>query len=104
MLGEFIKFLKQYNVVGLAVAVIIGGKLNELVSSLVNDLLTPLIFNPVLNALQVNNIAELSFNGIFYGKVVSNVISFLIVALIVFFLIRWVNNIGKIVEKNGISK
>jgi len=49
MLGEFIKFLKQYNVVGLAVAVIIGGKLNELVSSLVNDLLTPLIFTPVLN-------------------------------------------------------
>jgi len=46
MLGEFIKFLKQYNVVGLAVAVIIGGKLNELVSSLVNDLLTPLYFYP----------------------------------------------------------
>jgi len=104
MLGEFIKFLKQYNVVGLAVAVIIGGKLNDLVSSLVNDLLTPLIFNPVLNALKVNNIAELSFHGIFYGKVVSNVISFLIVALIVFFLIRWINNIGKIVEKNGSTK
>jgi len=68
MLGEFIKFLKQYNVVGLAVAVIIGGKLNELVSSLVNDLLTPLIFTPVLNALKVSSIAELSFHGIFMER------------------------------------
>ena len=53
MIKEFMEFLKQYNVIGLAVAVIIGGKLNELVLSLVNDLLTPLIFNPVLTALNL---------------------------------------------------
>ncbi|MGB9794699.1 MULTISPECIES: MscL family protein [Caldisericum] len=98
MIKEFMEFLKQYNVIGLAVAVIIGGKLNELVSSLVNDLLTPLIFNPVLTALKLNSIAELSWHGIFYGKVVSNLISFLIVALIVFFMIKWVNSLGKVKE------
>ncbi len=35
---EFSDFLKQYNVIGLAVAIIIGGKLNQLVTSIVNDL------------------------------------------------------------------
>lgn len=98
MIKEFMEFLKQYNVIGLAVAVIIGGKLNELVSSLVNDLLTPLIFNPVLTALKLNNIAELTYHGILYGKVVSNLISFLIVAFIVFFMIKWANNLGKVKE------
>ncbi len=48
MLKEFVDFLKFYGVVGLAIAVIIGVKLNELVSSLVNDLLMPLVFQPML--------------------------------------------------------
>lgn len=84
MIKEFLSFLKQYGVVGLAIAVIIGGKLNLLVTSLVNDLLTPLIFQPALNAAGVNDIAELSFNGIFYGKVIAALIDFIIVAFIIF--------------------
>ena len=44
MFKEFIGFLKQYGVIGLAIAVIIGGKLNEFVTSVVQDLLMPLIF------------------------------------------------------------
>ena len=43
MLKEFGEFLKAYGVIGLAIAVIIGGKLNDLVGSLVNDLLMPLV-------------------------------------------------------------
>lgn len=84
MIKEFLAFLKQYGVVGLAIAVIIGGKLNLLVTSLVNDLLTPLIFQPALNAAGVKDIAELSFNGIFYGRVIAAFIDFLIVAFIIF--------------------
>jgi len=84
MIKEFLGFLKQYGVVGLAIAVIIGGKLNLLVTSLVNDLLTPLIFQPALSAAGVSDIAELSFNGIFYGKVIAALIDFLIVAFIIF--------------------
>jgi len=84
MLREFLDFLKQYGVIGLAIAVIIGGKLNLLVSSIVNDLLTPLIFQPALNAAGVNEIAELSYNGIFYGKVIASFIDFIIVAFIIF--------------------
>ncbi len=84
MMKEFIGFLKNYGVVGLAIAVIIGGKLNLLISSLVNDLLTPLIFQPALRAAGVENIALLSYNGIMYGKVVGALIDFVVVAFIVF--------------------
>ncbi|ABS61109.1 MscL family protein [Fervidobacterium nodosum] len=49
---EFSDFLKQYNVIGLAVAIIIGGKLNQFVTSFVNDLLMPAIFQPVLSSNQ----------------------------------------------------
>lgn len=84
MYKEFIEFLKQYGVVGLAIAVIIGGKLNLLVTTFVNDLIAPLIFQPALNAAGVKNIAALSFNGIMYGKVVAAFIDFAVVAFIVF--------------------
>lgn len=84
MINEFVGFLKQYGVIGLAIAVIIGGKLNLLVTSVVNDLLTPLIFQPALSAAGVENIAKLSFNGIMYGKVVASLIDFMIVAFIIF--------------------
>ncbi len=84
MLGEFRDFLKQYGVIGLAIAVIIGGKLNELVTSVVNDLLTPLIFQPALQAAGVDNIRELNYHGVKYGLVVGSLIDFLIVAFIVF--------------------
>jgi large conductance mechanosensitive channel len=84
VIKEFFAFLKQYGVVGLAIAVIIGGKLNLLITSVVNDLLTPLIFQPALKAAGVDNIAELAYNGILYGKVVSSLIDFTVVAFIIF--------------------
>ena len=84
MLKEFITFLKQYGVVGLAIAVIIGGKLNLLVTSVVNDLLTPLILQPALSAAGVNKLENLSYNGVLYGKVLASTIDFMIVAFIVF--------------------
>ncbi len=90
MLSEFLKFLKQYGVVGLAIAVIIGGKLNELVTSVVSDLMMPLLFQPALRAANVDNIRELNVNGIFYGKVLGSLVDFLIVALIVFFFAKLV--------------
>jgi len=98
MLREFTDFLKHYGVVGLAIAVIIGGKLNLLVTSLVNDLLTPLIFQPALEKAGVNNIYELSFNGIMYGKVVGAMLDFMIVAFIVFIFAK------KIMKEEVVAK
>ena len=84
MLREFVAFLKQYGVIGLALAVIIGGKLNDFVGSLVNDLLMPLILKPALEAAQVGDIRQLSAGGVLYGKVLGAGIDFLVVALLVF--------------------
>jgi large conductance mechanosensitive channel len=81
---EFVAFLKQYGVIGLAIAVIIGGKLNELVTSVVQDLLMPLIFMPALKAAHIDDIRKLSYNGILYGKVLGSFIDFIIIAYIVF--------------------
>ena len=98
MIKEFMDFLKAYGVVGLAIAVIIGGKLNLLVTSLVNDLLTPLIFQPALKAAGVNNIAELAYNGIMYGKVVGALIDFMVVAFVVFIFAK------KIMKEEVVAK
>lgn len=88
MVKDFFQFFKQYGVIGLAIAVIIGGKLNLLVTSVVNDLLTPLLFQPALKAAGVSKITQLNYNGIMYGKVVGAFIDFFVVAVIVFLMAR----------------
>lgn len=98
MIKEFVEFLKQYGVIGLAIAVIIGGKLNLLVTSLVNDLITPLILQPALNAAGVAHIAELNFNGITYGKFIAALIDFFVVAFIVFLFAK------KVMKEETVAK
>jgi large conductance mechanosensitive channel len=86
--GEFMKgfmnFLKEYGIIGLAIAVIIGGKLNNFVTSLVNDLLMPVVFTPMLEAAKINDIKELNYHGVFYGKVIGSAIDFIVVAFVVY--------------------
>ncbi len=99
MVKEFVEFLKHYGVVGLAIAVIIGGKLNEFVSSLVNDLMMPLLFQPLLQTAQVEDIKKLQFQGIFYGKVVGAAIDFFIVAAVVFLMAKWLMKEATVAKK-----
>jgi large conductance mechanosensitive channel len=87
---EFVSFLKQYGIIGLAIAVIIGGKLNDLVSSVVSDLVMPLLFQPALKAANVDDIRKLSHNGILYGKVLGAAIDFVVVALVVFLFAKFI--------------
>jgi large conductance mechanosensitive channel len=98
MLKEFLAFLKQYGIIGLAIAVVIGGKLNLLVTSLVNDLLTPLVFGPAMDAAGVGHISKLSYHGIYYGKVFAALIDFIIVAFIVFIFAK------KILREDAVMK
>jgi large conductance mechanosensitive channel len=90
MVKEFVGFLKHYGVIGLAIAVIIGGKANELVTSLVNDLLMPLLFKPALTAANVDDIRKLSYGGILYGKVIGSLIDFIIVAFVIFLFAKFI--------------
>lgn len=89
-ISGFVAFLKQYGVVGLAIAVIIGGKLNELISSLVNDLLMPVVFRPALQLAQIDDVKKLQFHGVLYGKVIGAALDFLIVAVVVYVFARLV--------------
>jgi large conductance mechanosensitive channel len=99
MLKQFLAFLKTYGIIGLAIAVIIGGKLNEFVSSLVNDLLMPLIFQPAMNAAHVTDIRSLSYNGILYGKVLGSFIDFIVVALLIFLFAKYVLHEEQVTKK-----
>jgi large conductance mechanosensitive channel len=90
MTREFIGFLKQYGVIGLAIAVIIGGKLNDFVTSVVNDLFMPIVFKPALQAANVDDIRKLNAGGIFYGKVIGSALDFIIVAFLIFLLAKFV--------------
>jgi large conductance mechanosensitive channel len=90
MSKEFFDFLKAYNIIGMAIGVIIGGKLNEFITSLVNDLVMPLILHPALKAAQVDDIKKLSWNGILYGKAMGAAIDFTVIALIVFLFAKFI--------------
>ncbi len=98
-MSSFSSFLKEYGVIGLAIAVVIGGKVSELVGSIVKDLLTPLILQPALRAAHVEDIRELSAGGIFYGRVMGATIDFLVVALLVYAFAKHVLREEKVTKK-----
>ncbi|HEO6069293.1 TPA: large conductance mechanosensitive channel protein MscL [Streptococcus agalactiae] len=93
MIKELKEFLFKGNVLDLAVAVILGAAFNAIITSLVRDVITPLILNPVLKAAGVSNIAQLSWNGVAYGNFLSAVINFLIVGTTLFFIVKAANKV-----------
>lgn len=93
MIKELKEFLFKGNVLDLAVAVILGAAFNAIITSLVKDVITPLILNPVLKAAGVSNIAQLSWNGVAYGNFLSAVINFLIVGTTLFFIVKSANKV-----------
>jgi len=92
---EFKSFAFKGNVLDLAVGVIIGGAFGKIVSSLVEDVITPLLLNPALKAAGAENISKLSWNGVTYGNFLSAVISFLCIAMVLFWVIKGANKITK---------
>ena len=88
MLKDLKEFLLRGNVVDLAVGVIIASAFGAIVTSFVNDIITPLLLNPALEAAKVQNIAELAWNVVTYGKFLSAIINFLVVGTVLFFVIK----------------
>jgi large conductance mechanosensitive channel len=85
---DFQQFLVQGNVVELATAVIIGGAFGKIVTSLMDDIITPVILNPALTAAKVKDLAALEANGVKYGLFLSAVLNFVVVAFVIFLIIR----------------
>jgi large conductance mechanosensitive channel len=91
-LKEFKEFAVKGNVVDLAVAVVIGAAFGKIVSSLIDDVITPLLLKPALNAAHLNNLSELTiFGTVKYGNFLSAVINFIIIAFILFLIIKGIN-------------
>lgn len=92
---EFKEFAIKGNVVDLAVGVIIGAAFGKIVSSLVEDVITPLLLNPALKAAGAENIKGLVWNGVTYGNFLAAIINFLCIALVLFVMIKGINKISK---------
>lgn len=100
-ISEFKEFAFKGNVMDLAVGVIIGAAFGQIVSSMVEDVITPLLLNPALEAAGAEDIAKLSWNGVAYGNFLSAVISFLCIALVLFLLIKAANKVTRPKEEEA---
>ena len=89
LLREFKEFAMKGNVVELAVAVIIGAAFGKIINSFIEDVITPLLLKPALDAANLSKIEELTImGGVKYGLFLSAVINFVIVAFVLFLVIK----------------
>ena len=102
MLKDLKDFLLRGNVVDLAVGVIIATAFGAIINSFVNDIITPLLLNPALEAANVKNIAELAWNGVTYGKFLSAVINFVVIGTVLFFMIKAIEKAQNLRKKEEV--
>lgn len=81
----FFQFIREQGVVGFAIGFILGGAVSKIVSSLVTDVINPAI-GLVFGSRE--GIAALQYNTILYGKFLANLIDFLIVAFVVYYIFK----------------
>lgn len=94
-LKEFKTFISKGNVVDLAVGVIIGSAFGKIVSSLVNDILMPII-GIIIGGIDFSNLTiQIKDATIKYGIFIQNIIDFLIVAFCIFIFIKLINKVSK---------
>jgi large conductance mechanosensitive channel len=95
MLKEFKTFIMRGNIIDLAVAVVIGAAFTSIVNSFVNDIITPLLLNPVMNFLNVKDLENVMWNNVKYGKFIAAIINFVIVGFVLFLIVKTMNRIQK---------
>lgn len=102
--AEFKEFIAQGNVIDLAVGVIIGGAFGKIVTSLVNDILMPLI-GIIIGGIDFSGLTlKIKDATIAYGMFIQNVIDFLIVAVCIFFFVRAIERITKKKEEKNVEE
>jgi len=92
---EFKDFALKGNIVELAVAVVIGGAFGAIVSSLVDDVITPMLLTPALKAAKVEDLDKLMWGTVKYGKFLAAIIKFFVIAIVLFIVIKAVNKLNK---------
>jgi large conductance mechanosensitive channel len=91
LLKEFKEFTMKGNVVELAVAVIIGAAFGNIVNSLVEDIITPVLLKPALKAAGAESIETWAPGGVLLGKFIGAIISFIVIAFVLFLIIKVMN-------------
>ena len=95
MIKEFKAFVMRGNVIDLAVAVIIGGAFGKIVTSLVNDIIMPLI-GLILGGIDFSGLAfTIGSAKVTYGNFINNILDFIIIALVIFLMIKGIDNLKK---------
>ena len=93
--SDFKKFISKGNVIDLAVGVIIGSAFGKIVSSIVDDILMPLI-GVVIGGINFSTLnVKIGDATITYGNFIQNVIDFLIIAICVFFIVKVMEKFNK---------
>ena len=91
MLKEFKEFAIRGNVMDLAVAVIIGGAFGKIVSSLVDDIIMPLI-GLIVGGIDFKGLAlTVGSAKVTYGVFIQNIVDFVIIAFVIFLMVRGIN-------------
>lgn len=95
LLKEFKDFALKGNVIDLAIAVIIGAAFGAIITSLVEDVITPLLLAPALKAAHVEDLDKLAWGTVKYGSFLANVLKFLIIAFVLFLIIQGINRLNR---------
>lgn len=90
MIEEFNEFLRKYQVIGLAVAVIIGAAAGKMVTAMVNDIIMPIIAVLVPGGDWKTAVLEIGPAKFLIGDFVGAIIDFIIVALVIFLVVKFV--------------
>jgi len=95
MLKEFKDFVLRGNILDLAVAVVIGAAFTAIVSSLVDNVITPLLLAPALKAANLQDIEKLAWGAVKYGSFLAAVIKFIIIAFILFLIVKTMKSLER---------
>ena len=97
-LKEFREFAIKGNVVDLAVGVIIGAAFGKIVASLVADLIMPLVGILIGGVHYEDLVFQVGDAQITYGKFIENVVDFVIIAFVIFLMVKVINHVRRKVE------
>ena len=96
MIKEFKEFISRGNVIDLAVGVIMGSAFGKIVTSLVNDIIMPLV-GSIMGGIDFTTLSvTINDSKVTYGNFIQNIVDFLIVAICIFFMVNVVNKLNNI--------
>lgn len=99
ILNEFKKFISKGNALDLAIGVVVGSAFSKIVSSLVNDIIMPLV-GVVIGGIDFTNLSlKVGQATINYGMFIQNIIDFLIISFCIFLVVKTLNTIDDMAKK-----